>query len=71
MYLAVEETSPETVEVEFDNLNWKFQNEHKTEQRLTPAMLYMPLLMNITLLPCPPGFTLIGNSPRCVCVIQY
>ena len=30
-------------------------------------MLFTSLLMNITLLPCPPGFALTGNTPRCEC----
>ena len=65
MYLTVEETSPATAEVEIDNLSWNV--EYKIDQLITPEMLYMPLHLNITLLPCPPGFTLIGNTPRCEC----
>ena len=28
---------------------------------------YAPLFINITLLPCPPGFTLVGDPPGCDC----
>ena len=30
-------------------------------------LLYIPITVNVTLLSCPPGFTLIGDPPRCSC----
>ena len=41
--------------------------EQCDSQHITYKLLHTPLLVNITLLACPRGFTLLGNPPSCRC----
>lgn len=61
-YLAVQDESLITVECYFlKGLHYKWH------ENASKDILYMPPLVNITLLPCPPGFILQGEPPGCNC----
>ena len=40
---------------------------HNHNGTVKKALLYASLILNVTLLPCPPGFTLLGDPPGCDC----
>ena len=43
---------------------------HNNHDIIPSELLTVPIFIDITLLPCPPGFTLIGEPPRCDCYPQ-
>ena len=73
MYLSVQDDSVTTVNSEFkrcysnishcDHGIWTYHHE----KYVLRTLLYAPPLLNVTLLPCPPGFTLLGDPPGCGC----
>lgn len=42
-------------------------NEYNKTGVIPPALLTTPVYINVTLLPCPPGFVLTGDPPGCTC----
>ena len=60
-YLLPSDDSLTTVEHDFHKGFYK----HLTN--VSRDALYTPPLLNITLLPCPPGFSLLGDPPGCDC----
>lgn len=68
VFLTTEEESLITVEQDFFGRGSEGHGLSQYQNGcVTPALLYTPLLLNITLLPCPLGFTLLGNPPGCDC----
>ena len=37
---------------------------------ISPQLLSTPIFLNITILPCPPGFSVMGDPPSCNCLIH-
>ena len=68
MYLTVMDESVVSVRNDFsgkdeDHDVWIYQHDGY----VTQTLLNTPPLLNITLLPCPPGFILLGDPPGCDC----
>ena len=63
MHLTVRE---ETVKTDFRRDEVADYCLHK-EDYITQHLLYASPILNITFLPCPPGFTLLGEPPGCDC----
>ena len=66
MYLTVKDESLITVESNTKQDDYNYYN-CICDDTITQADLYTPPLLNITLLPCPPGFTPLGDPPGCDC----
>ena len=60
-YLAVRDESLKTVE-------YKFRKAYLQLENVSAHLLYIPPVLNISLLACPPGFVLLGNPPGCECL---
>ena len=43
------------------------ENYDITNGDIKQVLLYTPIVLNITFLPCPPGFVLLQNPPQCDC----
>ena len=71
MYLTTREESLLDIKADFRNRSdftiYDCLNGRNTHDLITQQLLYTPLLISITLLPCPPGFTLLGDPPGCGC----
>ena len=68
LYLTVKDESLTTVQNDFnaqgnDHDIWIYHQYGY----VTQVLLDTPPLINVTLLPCPPGFTLLGDPPGCDC----
>ena len=68
MYLTVMDESVVSVKNDFsgkdeDHDVWIYHHDGY----VTQTLLNTPPLLNITLLPCPTGFILLGNPPGCDC----
>ena len=50
----------------YDDISEKCDN-YKQTGYINPLILDVPVFINITVLPCPPGFTLLGDPPGCDC----
>jgi hypothetical protein len=48
-------------------VNEAIENYNSTNGDIQQILLYTPIVLNITFLPCPPGFLLQENPPRCNC----
>ena len=74
MYLTTKEEQLTTVKANIEQINnidpYDFHdclNDRDTTDLITQQLLHTPLLINITLLPCPPGFTLLEYPSGCDC----
>ena len=63
MHLSVRE---ETSKIDFHQDDNDYYCLYK-EDYVTQKLLYTPPTLNIMFLPCPPGFTLLGDPPGCEC----
>ena len=61
-YLAISDESKSTVE-------HKFHKAYLPLANVSVHLLCTPPMLNVTLLACPPGFTLAGNLPGCECLL--
>jgi predicted outer membrane repeat protein len=69
LYLrANEEFTKQMLEPNFrQSINEAIENYDITNGDIKQVLLYTPIVLNITFLPCPPGFFLLDNPPRCDC----
>ena len=69
LYLTVKPESLLTVKIDDGDTGDGFCSSEDgcNSDYITYELLHTPLLVNITLLACPRGFTLLGNPPSCRC----
>ena len=68
MYLTIEDRYAPYYDEEI--INQSIQDYHGYPNIIPTELLTVPVFIDITLLPCPPGFMLIGKSPKCDCYPQ-
>ena len=66
LYFTATETVLNTARSNYDDIKKKCEN-YEQNHYIDPLISDVPVVINITVLPCPLGFTLLGDPPGCDC----